>query len=639
MEIKILKLTLENFKCHKHLTLDFGGGDRTIYGDNAAGKTSVYDAFAWLLFGKDSLGNANPDIKPLDADGNVADHLAITAVEAELEADGQVVILRRTLREIWTTRRGSAEQEFGGHTSDFAVDGVPMKKNAYDEQIRQLVPEELFRMLTSVSWFPAGMGWQERRAILFDMTESLEDQEIMKRDERFAPLLEGMGRLSLEDYKRKIQAQQRSLTDVRDDVPSRINECENALEDLEGMDFDEAREQESRLQADLEAAQRDLAALDNNSAISDLELRIREAQMEKKALEAENRQYRREQESRQPDTASLERQIREQEALGKGQTLNIRYTKQDIEDLSRKLEQAREEWSRVNAETFTDKACPTCGQTLPPQKQAAARRRFEEDQKRRLDRIQDTAAAYKLRIQSLEERLAEHSAAADSCKDRIGALQLQLEQVKADRVPVGDLEDYAPRMFRIMENLSEAQKQRDQLKAGYLAAAREREARVRQIQDQLALVRRVLAQEAVRERTLQRIEMLREDARNAAQALEAIEKQLWLMKEFVRYKAQALEDSVNIHFRLAAFRLFRRQANGGLEERCDVVVDGVPYGSLNNGMRINAGIDIINALSLHYGVRVPLFIDNAEAVTRLELCGSQVIRLVVSEGDQEVRLV
>ena len=61
--------------------------------------------------------------------------------------------------------------------------------------------------------------------------------------------------------------------------------------------------------------------------------------------------------------------------------------------------------------------------------------------------------------------------------------------------------------------------------------------------------------------------------------------------------------------------------------------------SLNNGMKVNVGIDIINTLSRHYGVTVPLFVDNAEAVTKLESCQAQVIRLVVSENDKELRMV
>ena len=137
----------------------------------------------------------------------------------------------------------------------------------------------------------------------------------------------------------------------------------------------------------------------------------------------------------------------------------------------------------------------------------------------------------------------------------------------------------------------------------------------------------------------QRIEDLREEARNAATALEAIEKMLYLAESFTRHKARFVEDSINSLFSMARFRLFREQANGGLEERCDVVFNGVPYIGLNNGAKINVGIDIINTLSRHYGVTVPLFVDNAESVTHLQMCGAQVIRLVVSENDKELRMV
>ena len=136
-----------------------------------------------------------------------------------------------------------------------------------------------------------------------------------------------------------------------------------------------------------------------------------------------------------------------------------------------------------------------------------------------------------------------------------------------------------------------------------------------------------------------RIETLRQDAKNAAECLEAVEKMLYLIDEYTRYKTRFVEDSVNSLFRLAKFRLYREQANGGVEDRCDVVYDGVPYLGLNNGMKINVGIDIINALSRHHGVCVPLFVDNAESVTQLEYAGTQVIRLVVSAEDKKLRCV
>ena len=158
--IRINRLCLENFKCHRLLELDLRGRSASVYGDNAAGKTSIYDALTWLLFGKDSKGNGekNIDLKPLGPDGQVADHQAITAVEAELDVDGQITTLRRTLREVWSAKRGSGQETFDGNTSEYFVDGVPQKKYGYDAKIREIVPEDVFRLLTSVSYFARDMG-------------------------------------------------------------------------------------------------------------------------------------------------------------------------------------------------------------------------------------------------------------------------------------------------------------------------------------------------------------------------------------------------------------------------------------------------------------------------------------------------
>ena len=179
-DIRIQKLTLENFKCHKSLTIDFGGRETSIYGDNATGKSSIYDGLTWLLFGKDSRGSADAEaIKPLGSDGQVADHQAVTAVEAEflvdLGEDSEVTVLRRTLKEVWSSKRGCPTPEYSGNVSEYAVNGVPMKKNGFDAAVKELVGEGLFRMLTSVRYFSADLKWQERRAVLFDMVGNLTD--------------------------------------------------------------------------------------------------------------------------------------------------------------------------------------------------------------------------------------------------------------------------------------------------------------------------------------------------------------------------------------------------------------------------------------------------------------------------------
>lgn len=639
--ITINRLTLENFKCHSRLNLVFGGGNASIYGDNATGKTSIYDALTWLLFGKDSAGNGekNMDIKPLDGSGQVKDHQAITSVEAELLVDGVSIALARTYREIWTTRRGSSEATYEGNTSDYYVDGVPQKKNAFDAKIKELVPEDVFRLLTSVSYFASDMKWQDRRATLFDIAGTLSDKEIMASNSQFQPLLDSLGKLTLPEYKAKLVSQRKGLIGIRDDTPTRISECQKTLEGLQGLDFQAARELEKQLAHQQEEISMALIALENNAALADLRLKLREANLERDTLESQNRVHRQNQSAGMPDTQAMAKTIAsERMRLETLKTLTDGVRK-EIDSYQKDIAAGREEWIRVNGEAFTGGICPTCGQALPFEQLQQATQSFDERKKQRLQGILEKGNQAKESCSTAQQRLEELETEIRDREGQIQALVEQLEAVKSSTVVVTDLPEYAEQMQAIQEKCSSLQAEIQRVMQDNAKEQNAIRVQLTAVNDQLRLVRGVIAKESVKERTMDRIAQLKADAKNAAEALEAIEKMLYQMEEFTRFKARFVEDGINSLFCLATFRLFREQANGGLEERCDVVYKGVPYMGLNNGAKINVGIDIINTLSRHYGVTVPLFVDNAEAVTRLLDCDAQVIRLVVSEEDKELRVV
>lgn len=639
-DIKISRLTLENFKCHAFLNLQLDGRSVSIYGDNAAGKTSVYDALTWLLFGKDSVGNGekNIDIKPLDAVGEVKDHQAITSVEVEFLADGENIVFKRTFREVWATRRGSSTPVYEGNVSDYFVDGVPQKKNEYDRRIRELVSEELFRMLTSVSYFASTMKWQDRRAVLFDMTGAMSDKEIMAQNPTFAPLLESMGKLNLSEYKAKLSSQKRGLTGVRDDAPTRINECQRTLQDLEGIDFEEAKHSEMVLTAEQEELSSQLIALNSDNALLSKQLEVRAAKLERDTLESQNRAHRESQKAAGPDVAQLHSRLAGEEMRAQSLKTIIESTRKGMQRYDSEIQKNRDLWVKVNGEAFAGGACTACGQMLPFEQLKAATASFEHDKRLRLASIEENATRLKedqarenARLKELEAELAERS-------KRIEALKTEIRQAQNNTVEVSDLEGYTEKIGEINARISELQNEYNTMSQSTAAVRDGLRAKLNAVNDQLCFTRGIIAKEAVKEQTMKRIAELKAEAKNAAEALESIEKMLFTIEEFTRFKAKFVEGSINDLFRIATFRLFREQANGGLEERCDVVYGGVPFMGLNNGMKVNVGIDIINALSRHYGVTVPLFVDNAEAVTRLEPCGAQVIRLVVSENDKELRV-
>ena len=638
-EIKINRLTIENFKKISLLNLVLNGRSINIYGDNATGKTTVFDAFTWALFSKDSSGNGdkNFEVKPLNSNGEVKDHQAITSVEVEFDADGEIITFQRTYREIWATRRGTGTPVYEGNTSDYFVNGVPVKKNAYDAAIKELVSEELFRMLTNTTYFASSMKYQERRAVLFDMAGTLTDKEIMLKDEKFAPLLDSLGGLSIADFKAKLLHQKKGQTGVRDDSPTRINECERTLADIAGINFEEAREQEQALIRQKDGLQVQLLALDQDTVLEKKRLELREAKFERDQLESRNRVHRESQRKNGLDLTYLYNEIsREQAAIGQSKNY-LAGAQRGIVRVEKEIQDCRNEWVQVNGEAFAGGKCPTCGQALPFEQLQKATETFNKRKQTRLDAITAKAKELQESLEQTQNRNKEIEEEISRREAHIQELNEQIRKAKEEVAPITDLPEYAEEIAAVNSRVDALQAEIGSLMADSSKVREQLRSDLNAADGQLRFVQGVLAKEAIKAQTENRIAQLKADARNAAEILERIEQMLFLMEEFTRFKAKFVEQSINDHFRIATFRLFREQANGGLEERCDVVYDGVPFMGLNNGMKVNVGIDIINALSRHYGVNVPLFIDNAEAVTRLEPCNSQVIRLVVSENDKELR--
>ena len=591
-EIRLKTLTLKNFKCHDHLELDFGGSSARIYGDNGTGKTSIYDGLTWLLFGKDSGGSSAMEVKPLNALGQVRDPLAITEVSACLTVDGEDLQLRRTYHQVFGKERGQQVPE--GNTSEYFVDGVPCRRGRYLEKVRQLVEEDTFRMLTRVTRFSQELTAQQRREILFSIAGAMTEEELLSLKPAFRPLLEARGRLTLEELQKKLTNEKRELRQAGTDLPPRISELRGMLERIGGRDYEDLRARRQKLLARRQA----LDAPDRGSAQA-----LREAGLDLRDLEIKNRAHREKLES-----ALREKRQRLQDLENRLSGLDR--DRKDLLALQERIRQEQENRAPVDR-------CPSCGQVLRGEALKLAQSEFHARQQQAIRQLRE-------RLDPLADRVSRESLLAPALQREKQDLEQALEDPA--RQP-GDLPGFLLKKQELEQRISRLQQ--EQAPALLQGQALDRE---------LEALDRELGRESLEKNTRQRLDKLISQREQAEKQLQHTEQLLWLLEEFGRFKAEFLEESINSHFRLARFRLFKQLGNGGYEERCDVTLEGIPYGNLNTGSRINVGLDIIRTLSDHYGVRVPLFIDNAESVTRLETLPGQVIRLTVSPGDRSLRL-
>lgn len=639
MNIKLVQLTINSFKGCQHLLLDFQGRGATIYGDNGTGKTTIYDAFSWLLFGRDSRGRGDFEIKPLDSAGQVADHAAVTAVEAVLSVDGVPLQLRRTYFERWSTKRGSAEATYDGNTSEYYVDDVPTKKNEYERRVSELVNEELFRMLTNVSWFCEGLEWRRRRDMLLQVCQLPEDRAIMAGDPCFEPLAAAMGRHSLEDYKKKLQAERKGLNADRNTIPARLDEQQKGIQALSGIDFPAIRSQRDATEAKLEQLRAELLKLGHGTL---LETKRNELAAARNAVELEvnrNTSHRQSQmipvEDRRPTIqASIDKAVTEAtrwRRMAAGEENTVR-------ELEKNIQSCRDSWAAENARTFQTENCPTCGQQLPEDALRAARARFEADKERAKQVAVDRSKEAKAALAAAHSRREEYIKAATSAEDEANRLRGELAAYQPETQPeILDLPGHTERLAAVQEQVRVLTAEIEKLEGESTAIRAEITAKVNALRAEVENLDGELAKETMLAYAKERAEELREEARKTAAALSDIDRMLFLCEEFARHKVQYVERTADSRFQLAQWKLYNEQVNGGLADCCEAMHNGVPYAALNNGARVNLGIDVIRTLSDHYDLWVPLFVDNAESVTRLLDAGTQVIRLVVSEVDKELR--
>jgi DNA repair exonuclease SbcCD ATPase subunit len=649
-KIELITLRLRNFKGIREFVLEANGADVNIYGDNAVGKTTLFDAFTWLLFGKDSANKADFEIKTLRTDGSPIHNLE-HEVEAVLSIDGRRTTLRKVYYEKWTKRRGSVTTEFSGHTTDYYVDGVPVKKGEYEDQVSSIVDEDVFKLLTSPTYFNEAFKWQERRKILMDVCGDLTDDDVIASRADLSGLSTILQGRSIENHRKMILAKRKEINDELENIPVRIDEAHRSKPDISGYAEEELQDKIDTMKAQLDAKQAELQRIQNGGEVAEKEKRQREIEGELLALKNELQAGTLDKlaEKRQ-EIAELRRRAEEADYGIQERRRRIGATEREIAALKAEAEHLREEWRRVNAEQFDasscgDANCPTCGQALPEEQVAAARQKAEAEFNRRkaerLEAINQRGKAKVAEIERLTQAKAEHErtlaelhevrgprwAAVDVAEKELAELQAGMTDVTTD-----------PDYISKQQELEAVKAEIAALRSSNLSTLDAVRLELAGLRTELELLESKRAKFDLVRRQDARIAELEQQEKELAAEFERLEHELHLLDEFTRAKVDLLESRINSKFRMARFKLFNQQINGGLEETCEVMVNGVPYSSLNNAARHNVGLDIIATLSEHYGIAAPIFLDNAESVTRPLPTPGQQIRLIVSAADKSLRV-
>jgi len=636
-------LKLKNFKGIKNFELKPDGNDLRIYGENGTGKTTLYDAFYWLLFDKDSKGNSQFDIKTLDQNNEVIHNLE-HQVSADIEINDKKMELRKVYYEKWTKKRGSATETFTGHTTDYYINDVPVKKSEYDAKINELIDEERFKLLTNSAYFNEQLHWEDRKDILFDAFGDVSDEEVIESDDRLNKLSEALEDRSLKEHRKMVKSKMKKINKDLEKIPVRIDEVNNNIPELPDTSQELIRDNIQQHKNVKKKLEKKLSGIENGGEVAEKRKNLAEMDTKLQQIKHDHTEkYDEKIKETKQDIEEVKDQLSDLDRKITNKKLKLADKKERIETIKGEMNELRESWNKVNSEEINvEDKCPTCGQKLPEDEIEDAVKKAKLDKSQRLENINQNGVQKKKKVEKLKSEIADLKEEIQSMEEQLPGLKKvkddlfdNLSELREKAEAYQDSFQYKKKV-KERENVEEAIKELQENKADSKAEIKEN---IKNVESEINDLQVQLNKFEQKEKAEERIEELSAQEKELAQKYEEFEHQLYLMEEFDRAKVDLVESKINDHFELANFKLFEEQVNGGLKDTCETLYKGVPYSSgLNNGAQINVGLDIINTLSEHYGFKAPVFVDNAESVTELLDIDSQMIKLIVSPGDDELRV-
>jgi len=666
--IQILSISLTNFKGLRNQKIVFNK-NTDIFGANGTGKTTIMDAFLWMLFGKDSTDRKNFEIKTLDKL-----NVVIPQIEHEVSAvilvDDVKIEISRILSEMWPKKKGSNVAEFSGNKTEFYWDGVPMQEKTFQEKVSTILDETVFKMITNPLAFNA-MKWQDQRNVLVDIAGTISDEDLAAGNSEYEKLIaELTNGKTLTDFEKQILASIKKAKEDLKMIPARIDEVSKSKP--ETHDFVNLKVSLGLKETELKKV--DESIQNKNSAFDGLLEEINKKKSKANDIRSdietiESNTRRDSKQNNTPDTSALDSKKRElasnesdlKIATNGLNTLNSKVVtiNTEINNTEAKIVAKRNDWGVENAKELTfnddDFHCPTCKRDFEAgdvdSKKTEMLTNFKKVKANNLERIQlqgkalsDEKESFQKELKTLQERISNANTYIGVLQTTIINLKSEIETETSKITPTESVDEESVYQ-QLLSGNQEYFYKKDELKNILATIDEVPKVDISELQTQrAAIVQEIdniksnLRNEDQIKAVDDRVKVLEKEQKDLAQQIANVEKTQFVIEKFNKLKIDTLESKINEKFKFVKFRMFKSQINGGETECCDALIDGVPFSDANTASKINAGLDIINTLCEFYQVTAPIFIDNRESIIDVIELNSQLINLIVSGEDKKLRV-
>ena len=642
-EVFLRKMTIENFKGISHFEVDIDCLLTQIRGNNGTGKTSVYDAYLWLLTGKDSKGSESFKVQPVDQHNETIPKLT-TTVCCKFSVDDTEIVLKRSLSQKWSKPKGTDKEILKGNSTDYFIDEVPVTATAFNAKIKEAFCDaDKLRMISSVFQF-FSLPVKDARSLLVQMAGEMPD---ILTEEAYPRLFKDIKETkSVDGSKKRALFERKKDEEARIGIPLRIDENERKRPTHDFSALKSEAERIERRISEIDGVLQRHADATLFDACADLNKKLNEIRTQ---IEDCERSFRKEREDAiYQNKSQIEAIRREIEALNIDISSRERKSTMlylEINEYQQNLKACGSEWTKVNSSEFkdtVDAVCPTCGRPFDEDVVVERRneliRRFNVEKVERLNEVRENG-------NKISEALTKAKDQKMKIDEEVMSLKLRRDETISEESKAVSKLDSVP----TIENLKEASREymtliskeasvkekisieKDKSQKAYDDSEIENEKL--SLNARLKDVLRMLGEESRIKEIEERRKQLEQEAVEVAARLAEHDALLHEIQRYGKERINAVEEKVSGMFSMVKFQMYERNiTNDGEKEICEPLVNGVPYsGNLNYAAKVNAGIDVVNAISKWLGISMPMFIDNKESVFEIIDPIGQIITLTADE--------
>lgn len=621
--IAIAEMSLRNFKGVKELDVRFDGKNAVVSGPNACGKTTIADAYLWIVNGTTYADGRKVEdtIKLSDESGNQAVDGGIEhSVEATLDVDGKPKILKKVFYEEWKKKRGSENKEMSGHRTKYFIDGMPTSASVYNKHIEHLGGATLSMVARPQSF--SELETKKRRKMLLDMIggeqlPKLDDASVARYIDTYGGINEALDAVTHEIG---------STNKMLDEFPVRIDEAtKNVPQEVDTvcleMQLKKMEQGKKTLIGKIAMAQ------DGNADTSDLRERLIELK-EKRS------------ESRQKVVGSIQTELELAQRMHSNNEIKKREYEAEISQLESTLQALKDsnkelcaKWKSLKNLAFTSvDTCPYCGQKLPQEIKDEAEKKFNLQKAQRLNEVSVDGKRNSEKIHETSKKLRERRdcLTATSKEDEAVVNNIQVLENRLKMADTSNLEE----LKAIDDEIAKTQARISEAKAGGQAAVDKLQAELDSLNKEIGGINVKISEGKLRDSAFKRIDELKKQQKEVSRKYDDLIDTKSGIESVIKAMVDSMQQKVAGVFNYAKFCMYKKQINGGISQCCEVLNhDGVPMTAANTASRIATNLDIARAIAEHAGIRCPVFVDNAESINTVPDIGMQMIQLKVTEED------